>query len=352
MASGLRTSPHSSSDAQLPPLRSVRILDQVRERIRSLHYSRRTEDAYVHWCRAFIRFHGIRHPAEMGAEEVEAFLTNERGVAISTHRQALSALLFLYAKVLRADLPRLDEIGRPRTRKRIPVILTRSELTSIILMLSGEHRLMAQLLYGTGMRISEALALRVKDLDFEHGAVVVRSGKGDTDRVLMLPRSLEPALREQLRKARVLWSADLAAGEGGVYMPDALDRKYPRAGASWSWFWVFPQAAHSVDPRTGIVRRHHAYDQTLQRAFKRAVHSARVTKPATPHSLRHAFATHLLQAGYDIRTVQDLLGHSDVSTTMIYTHVLRLGGGGVRSPVDSLELGGDGERDGMERGPH
>ena len=355
MASGLGTSPHSSSDAQLPPLRSVRILDQVRERIRSLHYSRRTEDAHVHWCRAFIRFHGIRHPAEMGVEEVEAFLTwlaNERGVAISTHRQALSALLFLYAKVLRVDLPRLDEIGRPRTRKRIPVILTRSELTSIILMLSGEHRLMAPLLYGTGMRISEALALRVKDLDFEHGAVVVRSGKGDKDRVVMLPRSLEPALRDQLRKARVLWSADLAAGKGGVYMPDALDRKYPRAGASWSWFWVFPQAAHSVDPRTGIVRRHHAYDQTLQRAFKRAVHSAGVTKPATPHSLRHAFATHLLQAGYDIRTVQDLLGHRDVSTTMIYTHVFRLGGGGVRIPVDSLELGDDGGRVGMERGAH
>lgn len=319
----------------------VRLLDQVRWQIRQLHYSRRTEDAYVYWCRAFIRFHGLRHPAEMGVPEMEAFLgwlANERRVATSTHRQALSALLFLYAKVLRIDLPRLGEIGRPRTQRRLPVVLSRDEVVAVLRLLEGEHRLFAQLLYGTGLRIAEALQLRVKDIDFAHGAVIVRSGKGGKDRVLMLPQSLVPALREQLAKARVLWSADQAAGTAGVHMPDALDHKYPRAGASWAWFWVFPQDHHSVDPRSGVVRRHHLYDQTFQRAFKRAVQGAGVTKPATPHTLRHAFATHLLQAGYDIRTVQELLGHSDVATTMIYTHVLKVGGGGVRSPVDSLSL--------------
>ena len=323
----------------LPPLRSVKLLDQLRERIRYLHYSRRTEDAYFHWCRAFIRFHGIRHPAEMGGPEVEDFLrwlANERHVAPSTHKQALSALLFLYGKVLGIDLPWMSEIGRPRTQRRLPVVLTKDELAAIFHCLEGEHRLFARLLYGTGMRISEGMQLRVKDLDFEHQAVIVREGKGAKDRALMLPQSLVPSLREQLAKARVLWSADQAEGRGGVAMPDALERKYPRAGASWSWFWVFPQATHSTDPRSGVVRRHHLYDQTFQRAFKRAIETAGIVKPATPHTLRHAFATHLLQAGYDIRTVQDLLGHADVATTMIYTHVLKVGGGAVRSPVDAM----------------
>jgi integron integrase len=329
------------SPPTLPPLRSARLLDQLRERVRTLHYSHRTEEAYVHWCRAFIRFHGIRHPAEMGAPEVESFLSwlaVERRLSASTHRQALSALLFLYSKVLGLQLPWMSEIGRPRVRRRLPVVLSQEELLAIFRCMKGEHRLFAQLLYGTGMRLSEGLSLRVKDLDFAHRALIVRHGKGGKDRVLMLPQRLVPSLREQLARAHVLWAKDQADGRGGVEMPDALERKYPRAGASWQWFWVFPQATHSVDPRSGVVRRHHMFDQTFQCAFKRAVAQSGIDKPATPHTLRHAFATHLLQAGYDIRTVQDLLGHADVATTMIYTHVLRLGGAGVCSPMDSLGL--------------
>lgn len=326
---------------QLPPLQSVKLLDQVRERIRYLHYSRRTEEAYVHWCRAFIRFHGIRHPAEMGGPEVEAYLSwlsNEREVAVSTHRQALSALLFLYGKVLGLSLPWMMDIGRPQLKRRLPVVLSQAEVLAVLDHLEGTHRLPAQLLYGTGMRITEALQLRVKDLDFDHGAVIVREGKGGKDRVVMLPQSLAQGLRWQLNAARSIWMQDQEAGRGGVFMPDALERKYPRAGASWVWFWVFPQADHSTDPQSGVVRRHHLYDQTFQRAFKRATAAAGISKPATPHTLRHAFATHLLQAGYDIRTFQELLGHSDVATTMIYTHVLKMGGAGVRSPMDSLSL--------------
>jgi integron integrase len=325
--------------APLPPLRSARLLDQVRERIRYLHYSIRTEDAYVYWIRAFIFFHGRRHPGEMGGPEVEAFLSwlaNERNVAVSTHRQALSSLLFLYQKVLGLSLPWMEAIGRPHREPRLPVVLSVDEVTRILMLLHGEHRLLTQLLYGTGMRITEALQLRVKDVDFGQRSIVIRSGKGGKDRSVMLPLTLVPDLREQMARARVLWSADGEAARGGVSMPDALDRKYPRAGASWAWFWVFPQSDHSVDPRSGVVRRQHLYDQTFQRAFKRAVERVGVNKPATPHTLRHSFATHLLQAGYDIRTVRELLGHSDVSTTMIYTHVLKVGGGGVRSPVDVL----------------
>jgi integron integrase len=323
----------------LPPLQSVRLLDRLRERIRLLHYSRRTEEVYVHWVRAYIRFHSLRHPREMGRAEVESFLTwlaDERHVAASTHRQALSALLFLYLKVLDTDLPWMREIGRPRTQRRLPVVLSTEELIGIFACMAGEHRLLAQLLYSTGLRITEGLQLRIKDVDFEHRAVVVREGKGGKDRVVMLPGSLVPALREQMAKARILWAADHADGRGGVSLPDALERKYPRAGSSWTWFWLFPQASHSTDPRSGVVRRHHLYDQTFQRAFKRAVETAGIHKPATPHTLRHSFATHLLQSGYDIRTVQELLGHADVATTMIYTHVLKVGGGGVRSPVDAL----------------
>jgi integron integrase len=218
------------------------------------------------------------------------------------------------------------------------VVLSQDEVRAVFRKLEGVHRLFAQLLYGTGMRLSEGLQLRVKDVDFEHRAIVVRAGKGGKDRLLMLPSSLAAPLREQLTRARVLWTSDQAEGRGGVEMPAALDRKYPRAGASWSWFWVFPQAKHSTDPRSGVVRRHHMFDQTFQRAFQRAVRTCDLAKPATPHTLRHAFATHLLQAGYDIRTVQDLLGHADVATTMIYTHVMKLGGGAVRSPMDSMRL--------------
>ena len=334
-----RPSPEVSRQV-LPPLRSTRLLDQLRERIRLLHYSRRAEEAYVYWCRAFIRFHGLRHPVQMGAAEVEAFLgwlAGERRLSASSHRQALSALLFLYSRVLGVQLPWLAELARPRVQRRLPVVLSRTEVAAVLCRLEGEQRLFAQLLYGTGMRLSEALALRVKDVDFSHRVIVVRHGKGGKDRLLMLPQSLEGVLRAQLAHAHALWLADRAAGTAGVALPDALERKYPRAGASWSWFWVFPQAAHSTDPRSGVVRRHHMYDQTFQRAFKRAVAAAGIAgRPVTPHTLRHAFATHLLQDGYDIRTVQELLGHADVATTMIYTHVLKLGGGAVRSPLDAM----------------
>ena len=325
--------------SQLPALRSARLLDQVRERIRYLHYSIRTEEAYVHWVKAFIRFHDRRHPREMAGPEVEAFLSwlaAERGVAVSTHRQALSALLFLYLKVLGQEMPWMQSIGRPQRKPRLPVVLSADEVARVLALLDGEHRLFAQLLYGTGLRITEGLQLRVKDIDFERRTLIVRAGKGGKDRAVMLPGAIVVPLREQLGRSRVLWAADREAGRAGVSMPDALERKYPRAGASWTWFWAFPQAAHAPDPRSGVVRRHHLYDQTFQRAFKRAVVRSGVTEMATPHTLRHSFATHLLQAGYDIRTVQSLLGHAAVSTTMIYTHVLKVGGGAVRSPLDVL----------------
>ena len=339
-----------SSTAPLPALRAVKVLDQLRERLRYMHYSVRTEETYVHWVRAFIRFHGVRHPASMGAAEVEQFLTwlaTERNVAASTHRQALSALLYFYEKVLGHDLPWMQEIGRPRVPRRLPVVLSVDEVARVLGGIEQpEHRLLAELLYGTGMRLTEALQLRVKDVEFDRGAIVVREGKGGKDRVVMLPLSVVPALRAQMARGRVLWSEDRAAGRSGVYLPDALERKYPRAGASWSWFWVFPQATHSTDPRSGVVRRHHLYDQSFQRAFKAAVGKAGLHKPATPHTLRHSFATHVLQAGYDIRTVQELLGHSDVSTTMIYTHVLKVGGGAVRSPLDVLNSSNGSEHPG------
>jgi integron integrase len=349
----------------LPPLRAGRLLDQVRERIRYLHYSIRTEEAYVHWVRAFVHFHGMRHPAEMdGGPEVEAFLSwlaAERQVAVATHKQALSALVFLFKKVLGVDLPWLDEIGRPKSRVRLPTVLTQAEVARVLEALDNvEQQIFARLLYGTGMRIMEAARLRVKDVEFDQQALVVREGKGAKDRVVMLPASLAHGLRLQMAAARQRWGEDGAAGRGGVHMPNALDRKYPRAGASWNWFWVFPQHVLSVDPRTGAEQRHHMAEQTFQRAFKRAVGKAGIAKPATPHTLRHSFATHLLQSGYDIRTVQELLGHADVSTTMIYTHVLKLGGGAVRSPLDALAssstcasqwVGGRDDVDGDDNGP-
>ena len=332
--------PVTAATLPMPPLKSVRLLDQLRERIRLLHYSMRTEEAYVYWARAYIRFHGLRHPAEMGKTELEDFLTYlaaNKGLSVSTHRQALSALLFLYEKVLGLQLPWLAEIGRPVPVRRLPVVLSREEVAAVLGGLQGVHRVLARLLYGTGMRITEALQLRVKDVDFAHHALVVREGKGGKDRVVMLPDALVAELRAQLGAAHRLWAADVAAGSAGVSMPSySLARKYPRANASWAWFWVFPQDQHSTDPRSGEVRRHHLYAETFQRAFKRALLSAKVAKPATPHTLRHCFATHLLQAGSDIRTVQELLGHADVATTMIYTHVLKVGGMGARSPLDAL----------------
>ncbi len=323
-----------------------RLLDQLRGQIRYLHYSIRTEEAYVHWVRAFVRFHGLRHPAEMGGAEVEAFLcwlATDRDVAVSTHKQALSALLFLYQKVLGLPVPWMQDISRPQRPPRLPVVLSHDEVAQVLTALPDDHRLFGQLLYGTGMRLLEGLRLRVKDIDFARRAIVVREGKGGKDRVVMLPASLERPLRAQLAAAHTLWAADRAAGVAGVAVPNALDRKYPGAPLSWMWFWLFPQATLSTDPRGAGLRRHHQLDQAFQRAFKRAAQASGIHKPATPHTLRHSFATHLLLGGYDIRTVQELLGHSDVSTTMIYTHVLKLGGGAVRSPVDHI-MGWSAER--------
>ena len=330
---------NKSGKKHLPPLQSARVLDQLRERIRYMHYSLRTEEAYVYWAKAFIRFHELRHPAEMGKAEVEAFLmwlVAKRNVSSSTHRQALSALLFLYVKVLGVELPWLETIGRPREVKRLPVTLSPDEVARIFLQMEGEFLLIAQLLYGTGLRILEAMRLRVKDIDFTRNTIIVREAKGNKDRAVMLPAKLVDSLQAQLRRGNTFWARDRAAGRPGVYMPDALDRKYPRSGQSWAWHWVFPQSTLATDLRTGIERRHHVYETTFQRAFKRAVEAAEIHKPATPHTLRHTFATQVLQSGYDIRTVQELLGHADVKTTMIYTHVLKVGGGGVISPLDRM----------------
>lgn len=325
-----------------PPLKSVRLLDQVCERIRYRHYSIRTEEAYVYWVRGFIRFHQLRHPKDMGSAEVTAFLSwlaAERGVAPSTHKQALSALLFLYREVLEIDLPWMNDILRPKDRVRVPTVLSVGEVARLFAALEGPMALLGRLLYGTGLRLMEALRLRVKDVDFERREIVVRAGKGGKDRRVMLPESLAAPLEAQLAHARLIWSQDRERSLPGVFMPDALDRKYPNGGAQWAWFWVWPAPDLSIDPRSGIRRRHHLYEQRLQRAIKQAVLLAGLSKQVSVHTLRHSFATHLLESGYDIRTVQELLGHSDVSTTMIYTHVLNRGGRGVMSPVDRMATG-------------
>jgi integron integrase len=311
----------------------------MRERLRYLHYSLRTEQAYLYWARWFIRFHGVRHPRTMGKPEVEAFLTmlaTGRKVSVSTHRQALSALLFLYKEVLCQELPWMQEIGRPVAPRRIPTVMTVPEVERLLGFMEGQTGLLARLLYGTGMRLMEGLSLRVKDVDFARHVIIVREGKGGKDRVVMLPRALVAPLRGQLAHSMRVWEADRAAGRAGVWMPFALDAKYPRAGRSWPWHWVFPSPSLSTDPRSGIERRHHLYPEKLQRALKKAVPMAGILKPVSVHTLRHSFATHLLQAGADIRTVQELLGHSDVATTMIYTHVLKAAAAGTASPLDAL----------------
>lgn len=322
-----------------PTFQSTRLLGQVREQARYLHYSLRTEKAYVYWVRLFVRWHGLKHPRDMGPAEVQAFLTmlaSERHVASSTHSQALSALLFLYREVLGIDLPWLQDLDRPRYTRRIPTVLTPQEVAHLLRSMEGEVQLVARLLYGTGMRLMEALRLRIKDVDFDRRVIVVREAKGNKDRVVMMPQSLEADLRAQLAEARTRWENDRQSGCGGVDVPHALEKKYPSVGLTWGWFWMFPSPALSTDPQTGVIRRHHLYEERLQRAVKRAVAASDIHKRVSAHTLRHSFATHLLQAGTDIRTVQELLGHSDVSTTMIYTHVLKVAAGGARSPLDTL----------------
>ena len=324
-----------------PPLQSKRLLDQVRERARYLHYSLSTEKVYLYWVRFFIRWHGLRHPRDMGAPEVEAFLTmlaTERKVSPSTHNQALSAILFLYRQVLDVQLPWLENLQRPGYRRRIPSVLTRDEVVAVLSLMEGPTALLARLLYGTGMRLMEGVRLRIKDVDFDRHAIIVREAKGNKDRVVMLPRSLAPDLRKQMLAARAVWESDRQCGRGGVEVPYALQAKYPQVGNAWGWFWMFPSPTYSVDPRSGVERRHHLFEERLQRALKKAVAQAGIAKPVSVHTLRHSFATHLLQAGTDIRTVQELLGHSDVSTTMIYTHVLKVAAGGTASPLDALAL--------------
>lgn len=318
---------------------SPKLLEQVQTKLRVKHYSIRTERAYLDWVKRYILFHQKKHPAKMGAPEVEAFLSHlavEGNVAASTQNQAKSALLFLYREVLEIDLPWLDNVTKARVPQRLPVVLTHTEVKALLDRLEGTPWLMASLLYGAGLRLLECVRLRVKDIEFERGELIVRDGKGQKDRVTMLPAMLAEPLRAHLARVKRLHEEDLAAGHGDVYLPNALARKYPNAGKMWGWQYAFPANRLSVDPRSDVTRRHHADEKGLQRAVKRAVHAAGIVKPATPHTLRHSFATHLLQSGYDIRTVQELLGHKDVSTTMIYTHVLNKGGKGVRSPLDHL----------------
>jgi integron integrase len=314
-----------------------RLLDQVRDACRVRHYSLRTEDAYAQWIRRFILFHDKRHPREMGTAEINAFLTHlavQGHVAASTQNQAFAALLFLYQQVLQIDPGRIEGVIRAKRPTRLPIVLTKPEVRLVHAQMEGTYLLIAQLLYGGGLRLLECLRLRVKDIDFQANEIVVREGKGDKDRRTMLPQSLKPTLLAHLERVRVLHQKDLARGFGSVEMPTALARKFPNADRDWIWQYVFPSANLSIDPRSGIKRRHHAHEGSFSREMTAAVRRAGLQKRATSHSFRHSFATHLLEAGYDIRTVQELLGHADISTTMIYTHVLNKGGRGVKSPLD------------------
>jgi integron integrase len=320
-------------------LKQPKLLDLLRQALRSRHYSRRTEQTYCHWVKRFIYFHKVRHPAEMGEPEINAFLTYlaiKEHVSASTQNQALSALLFLYRYVLSREIGDLGEVIRARKPKRMPVVMSREEVKAVLSNLSGDKWLMASLMYGIGLRLMECLRLRVQDIDFARNEILVRDGKGAKDRITMLPESLKIPLQEHLKKVKTIHERDLADGWGRVLMPEALDRKYPNAPKEWRWQWVFPQENRWKNTKTGQEGRHHVHESIIQKAVTGAVRKAGLAERATCHTFRHSFATQLLEGGYDIRTVQELLGHKDVKTTMIYTHVLNRGGKGVKSPVDEL----------------
>ncbi len=315
------------------------LVDETRRVIRLRHYSIRTEEAYVHWIRRFIRFSGGRDPRRMGQSDVEMFLSHlaiDGNVAAATQNQALNAISFLYKRVLNQELGDLGAIVRAKKPRRLPVVLTRSEVMALLSRLDGVPHLASGLMYGAGLRLMETVRLRAKDLDLDRGELVVRNGKGGRDRITVLPARLAGPMRDQLERAQVLHRADLAEGFGSVFLPDALARKFRGADREWSWQYLFPAATRSEDPRSGAIRRHHFSESAVQRAVKRAVREAGLVKRASCHALRHSFATHLLESGYDIRTVQQLLGHRSVTTTMIYTHVLNRGGLAVQSPLDQV----------------
>ncbi|MCX5839294.1 MAG: integron integrase [Deltaproteobacteria bacterium] len=317
----------------------MKLLDQVRDVLRKRHYSIRTEQVYVDWIKRYIFFHEKRHPLEMGAQEISRFLSHlatERNVAASTQNQALNAILFLYRQVLQKEIGDLGPTERARKPERLPTVMSRGEAGKLLAAMTGIHQLMAKILYGCGLRLMECVRLRIKDVDFDQSQIIVRDGKGMKDRATMLPEQLKPLLTEQIKRVCILHEQDLRGGLGEVYLPYALERKYPQAARELIWQYVFPADRISVDPRSGRKRRHHIGEDGLQRAVQRAARTAGFTKPVSPHTFRHSFATHLLEAGYDIRTVQELLGHKDVSTTMIYTHVMKRGGMGVKSPLDTL----------------
>ena len=326
--------------SQSPPTaQKPKLLEQVRHAIRIRHYSPKTEESYVHWIKRFILFHNKRHPAEMGEKEIAQFLSSlasELHVSPSTQNQALNAILFLYREVLRKEIGYVDGVVRAKRPRRLPVVLTRQEVKSVLRGLDNFDWLVVMLLYGAGLRLMECLQLRVKDIDFTTNQIVIRAGKGDKDRYTVLPTAMRESLSKHLDVIKRQHQLDLEHGLGRVALPNALDRKYPNAGKEWGWQWVFPATGHYTDLATGEKRRHHLHESAVQKAVKQAVLRAGLSKPATPHTFRHSFATHLLEDGYDIRTVQELLGHRDVSTTMIYTHVLNRGGRGVNSPADRL----------------
>jgi integron integrase len=317
----------------------MKLLDQVRDVIRKKHYSIRTEEAYVQWIKRFILFHSKRHPKDMGEKEISAYisyLASHGKVASSTQNQALNAIVFLYKQVLKIEIGDLGQMERAKKPEKLPVVLSKNEVRQVLAGLSGQFRLMGQLLYGCGLRLMECVRLRVKDIDFELNQIIVRDGKGMKDRSTMLPNQLRSLLIDHLEKVKITHLQDLENGFGEVYLPFALERKYRNASKEWAWQYVFPANAISTDPRSGKMRRHHVSESALQKAVRTAARRTALTKPVSPHTFRHSFATHLLEAGYDIRTVQELLGHKNVTTTMIYTHVLNKGGKGVRSPLDVL----------------